>query len=134
MATWVGIYEADSGKFFNLTALTVGFVDVTVGEIRGTFTRSTVADDEKYLPSIWFQECKLAERRQSFCNLPHTPRYALLWVTETLYLRVPLPFRPGTTQYNQFFISLAFDFSEKLVTVGQRGEQVSSNWLKLYTR
>jgi hypothetical protein len=134
MATWAANYEADSGKFFKCVSLSVGFVEVTTGEIRGTFSQSPIEEDRRLIPQIWLDNAQEIQRGQRFCALPHTPRYALLWVTETLYLRVPLPFRPGTTQYNQFFIALAFDFSEKLVTVGQRGEQVSGNWLKLYTR
>lgn len=119
---------------FLRTLLPVGWVEVTRGEIVGSFALSTEDDDRRYLPDLWFENTNQPQRREAFCPLPHTPRYALLWKTETLYLRVPLPWLPGSTLYNQFFITLAFDFSDKWLTVGQIGERITSNWLKLYVR
>lgn len=134
MAVYVGNYESDSSKEFQFVALTVGFVEVTTGEIRGRFEISAESDDRRYIPGVWFNNAPPRQRRQHSCALPHTPRYALLWVTNTLYLRVPIPFRPGTGQYDEFFTSLAFASPKQLVTVGQLGEQVSNNWLKVYTK
>jgi hypothetical protein len=132
MAVYLGNYEADSSRLFKCAVLTVGFVEVTTGEIRGQFSLSTEADDRRYLPDVWFANVELKDRRRPGCSLPHTPRYALLWITNTLYLRIPLPFPPGSSAYNQFFI--ATSVNTDLTTVGQRGEQVSSNWLKLYIK
>jgi hypothetical protein len=134
MARYVGDYESDSSKQFPRVALSVGFVEVTRGEIQGQFEVSSEADDRRYLPELWFSNTDTANPRLGTCRLPHTPRYALLWVTNTLYLRVPVFWRPGTTLYNQFFIALAFDFENSLVSLGQRGEVVSSNWLRVYTK
>jgi hypothetical protein len=134
MANWWGDYQSDTGKVFLRTILPVGWVEVTRGEIAGSFSLSSEDDDSRYLPRLWFENTNIPQRREAFCPFPHTPRYALLWVTEAIYLRVPLPWMPGSTLYNQFFITLAFDFDSKLLTVGQRGEQISSNWLKLYLR
>ncbi len=132
MAVYLGNYEADSSKRFDCAVLTVGFIEVTTGEIRGQFSPSTPGDDQRYLPDVWFANTELKDRRRPGCSLPHTPRFALLWITNTSYLRVPLPFRPGTTEYNQFFIAVSVN--TRLTTVGQRGEIVGSNWLKLYTK
>jgi hypothetical protein len=134
MAVYLGEYTTDSDKVFKFVPLTVGFVEVTTGEIRGQFSQSNPADDARYIPPVWFNNVQAKGRRQNACSLPHTPRFALLWVTNTLYLRVPVPFRPGTGQYDEFFTSLAFAEPKQLVSVGQLGEQVSSNWLKVYIK
>lgn len=134
MAVYVGNYESDSNKQFQFVTLTVGFIEVTRGEIGGRLEISSDSDDRRYIPGVWFDNVQAKDRRQGSCSLPHTPRYALLWVTNTLYLRVPIPFRPGTGQYDEFFTSLAFAEPKQLVTVGQLGEQVPNHWLKVYSK
>lgn len=124
MASYVGNYVEEFGKVRSNILFSVYLVSITQGKINSSFTT-----DNLYLPNI-FKTNTEAYTNQALCKLIVTPRRARLWVNNDSYLSVPIPFRAGSTTFNQFFIEAGFNL--EISSIGLDGEKVKSDWVRLY--
>ena len=131
MANYSGRYLSDSGRFFDHVKLEVYWVDVTVGT-RGNRTNTSLEEDSRYRPTIWFDRVSIPTNRQAFCSIPNRMRYALIWISDTRYLHADIPFLPGSNDYFGFFNDLAFKLKGIGKTIGLEGELINPSWLQYY--
>ncbi len=131
MATYYGDYQSDCGKTFQRVKLSVYWVDITVGT-RGIRSNTSIEEDTDYLPDIWFEKVFPVVSRQAYCDIPNRMRYALIWLTDSRYLHVDIPFLPGSNDYYFFFTGLAYKLKGKGKTIGLTGELIDPSWLKFY--
>ena len=123
MADYVGSYANDYDRVVGLAKLQVYLVNgATLTTSRGIRENTTPAFDADYLPSVFLNAVELFARGLPVCPLSTTPRFAKLYLTSDSYLHVELPFRPSTSEYNQFFIAVGFNFD--LLTIGIEGERI----------
>lgn len=127
MASYYGNYQSELGRTFERIKLSVYFVEVTV-VTRGTRAFTSTDEDRKYIPAIFFDQVTLIEGRGAFCELPYRLRYALLWLNKDKYLKVELPFLPGSNEYLEFLR----EAKKKVDTVGVHGELINNANLRLY--
>lgn len=127
MASYYGNYQSELGRIFERIKLSVYFVDVTV-VTRGTRDFTSTEEDKKYIPTMFFDKVTLIEGRGAYCTLPYRLRYALLWLNKDKYLKVELPFLPGSNEYLEFLT----EAKKKVETVGVHGELIDDTQLRLY--
>ena len=127
MASYYGNYQSELGRTFERIKLSVYFVEVTV-VTRVTRAFTSTDEDRKYIPAIFFDQVTLIEGRGAFCELPYRLRYALLWLNKDKYLKVELPFLPGSNEYLEFLR----EAKKKVDTVGVHGELINNANLRLY--
>lgn len=124
MATYTGVYVSDCGKSFPNTILKTYTYNIS------TRTRSdtAVSFDDEYLPNVFKQN---TSQTGVGCRLDVLKlRFAKLWLNDNEYLAVELPFKPSSTDFNSFFIELAFFGLQ--TTLGLSGETMNSGYLSLF--
>lgn len=124
MSSYIGSYQDEFGHTRENILLSVCFISIVNGKI----ITSLVTDDE-YLPQV-FKDNTAPYVKQPICNLNVTPRRAKLWINTDTYLSVPVPFRAGSNNYNEFYIDVGFNF--KISTIGSQGEKIESSWVNFY--
>lgn len=117
MARYLGTYQSDRGDRYQSVLLLV--------TIEGNLTPSSL--DQDVLPNI-FLNTVTPYLKGNGCSIPFTKRYARLLINTGQWVKCSLPFMPGTTEYNQFFISAAASFNQ-IREVGIVGESVSDTWV-----
>lgn len=123
MADYRGNYEDDLGFIYPFIRLRVYIFDTTDNSINNT----SVEFDSNYLPPVFINHVDVLPRRGAYCTLSFNPRFARLWLNNSQYLRVDLPFKGGTYNHNQFSTSLSFN---SLITDwGVRGEIIDRHYL-----
>ncbi|MGL5874013.1 MAG: hypothetical protein ACRC2R_16865 [Xenococcaceae cyanobacterium] len=128
MADYVGNYLNDYNRITALAKLQVYLVNgVTFDTSRGTRENTNTDFDNRYLPSIFLNAVEPYQKGNPFCPPNVTLRYAKLYLSTEQYLKVELPFLPGTTQYNQFFIDASFNTD--ILTIGIEGERINPYYL-----
>lgn len=128
MAFYLGDYRSDSGRIFYRVPIGVWFVDVNQG-ISGVRSASSPESDLVWLPDLWFTRLKPLPPRAATCPPPDSLRFALLWTGATRYLRIEIPWLPGTDDYQSFWQALAA--KNPTLTLGIQGESISQRMLKL---
>jgi hypothetical protein len=121
MADYLGVYSDDFGgkTFIRLQVYSV---------VNNTRQNTNFRFDADYLPDVFKRFVRPFERNSPNCQSTITPRYAKLYLNGTDYLHVDIPFAPGTSEYDQFFIAVSFDPS--IVTVGIEGERIPTTILR----
>ena len=123
MAEYLGDYYWDiEDKVTVFTLLSSYLVTgATLNTSRGIRENTDFDFDSQYLPAVyWNNVTRKPEKLKRFCPVPIRKRYAKLYLCATSYLHVDLPFKPGTSEYDQFFIEAAFNFD--ILSVGIEGE------------
>jgi hypothetical protein len=123
VADYIGDYTNDYNRTTGLARLQVYLiVDTSLTTSRGTRENTTFEFDSDYLPSIFLSSVQPFAPKDPNCPLTVTPRFAKLYLTNSSYLRVELPFRPGSSEFNQFFISAGANTN--ILTFGISGETI----------
>lgn len=121
MAIYRGIYQSDLG--LSLASIKLEVYSVING------TRSNTAEDfdADYLPQVYKSHAELVPPQFNLCEFPlGRIRYAKLFYNSIDFLRVDLPFNPGSSNYDQFFADV---FSNSLIiSVGLEGEVISNDF------
>ena len=122
MAIYRGIYQSDLG-------LSLASIKLEVYSVINSTRSNTTADfDADYLPQVYKSHAELVpSRRFNLCEFPlGRIRYAKLFYNSIDFLRVDLPFNPGSSNYDQFFADV---FSNSLIiSVGLEGEVISNDF------
>lgn len=129
MGSYYCDYQGDDGYLNKRVTIDVYLIDLTIG-VRGQRIGTTPATDRDLIPPIWFDYCFVEERGKGYCSLSINPRNALLWIGNTTYLFVPLPWQGNTAQFNEFFRYAGEENRNKYVKVGLNGEFIPAEWLK----
>ena len=127
MASYYGNYQNELGKIFEKIQFSVYLIDITTGT-RGTREISSEKEDKKYIPSVFFNHATLVDSNSAYCKAIYPLRYALLWINKEQYLKVELPFLPGSNEYVEFLN----EAKTKVSTLGISGENISDQFLRLY--
>jgi hypothetical protein len=128
MADYVGNYQNDYNRITALAKLQVYLVNgVTFDTSRGTRENTNLDFDNRILPSVFFAAVEPLQKGSPFCPPNLTLRYAKLYLSIEQYVKVELPFRPGTSEYNQFFIEASFN--SEIISVGIEGERILPYYL-----
>lgn len=115
MADYVGIYEDD----FSVKT----FVRLQVYLMVNDSRQNTTEDfDRDYLPEIYLSNTRLFTIKSPNCPIDTRLRYAKLFTNSTDYLKVDLPFKPSSQNYDLFFIATAFN--PLIITQGIEGERI----------
>jgi hypothetical protein len=123
MAIYSGTYHGDSGVIQKAARLQVYSV------IDGSRVNTSLSFDDNYLPPVFKVNTVSAGRGFRGCDYSvGQVRYARLYLNGSDYLHVDLPFIPGSSEYDQFFIAVSFNTA--VVTVGLEGERVNSEILR----
>lgn len=117
MARYLGTYQSDRGDRYH-SALLLVTIDRTL---------TTQALDQEVLPSIFLNTFEPIVKGNG-CSIPFTKRYVRLLLNTGQWLNCTLPFMPGTTEYNQFFITAAASFNQ-IREIGIVGESQSDAWV-----
>lgn len=129
MANYIGNYTNDYNRVTGLAKLQVYLVTGTSrATTRGTRENTTSLFDSDYLPGVFLNAVELFVKGFPVCPLNIVPRFAKLYLTNDSYLRVELPFIPGSSEYNQFFIAVGADIN--ILTIGIEGETINPYRLK----
>jgi hypothetical protein len=124
MAVYKATYVADCGKALPHSILNTYTYDLTT-RVR---TATSYGFDAEYLPNVFKNN---TEQTGVGCPLNQVkPRFAKLWLNDNQYLAVELPFQPSSTDFNSFFIELAF--FGKQTTLGFSGERMDHGFLSLF--
>jgi hypothetical protein len=119
MGRYLGTYQSDRGDRYPSALLLV--------TIDKTLTSQSL--DQEILPSILLNTVTPSLKGNG-CSTPFTKRYARLLLNTGQWVKCTLPFMPGTTEYNQFFITAAASFNQ-VREIGIVGESVSDIWVNL---
>lgn len=121
MAIYRGIYQSDLSLSFPSTKLEVYSV---VNEIRLATSDNFDAD---FLPQVYKSHTEIVSPQFNLCDFPlGRIRYVQLFYNSTDYLRVDLPFMPGSGNYDQFFSDVSAN--SLIVSVGLKGELISNDF------
>lgn len=127
MATYIGNYYNDYGKITYLTSLKV--LLITIVDNSSTAEGTTSEFDKAILPNTFLNNNRLVTRsNEKFCEPNLTKRFAKFFLSTEQYLKVELPFLPGSDLYQQFFIEASFNFD--VLTVAIEGERINPYYLK----
>lgn len=120
MAVYVGKYQDDFGNYYVFRELKINLILETTLEInRGISSNTNYQFDLQYLPSNFLIDFKLkVDSNQKTCPLDLTPRYAKYYLSNTEYLKIPIPYHPNTTEFNSYFSNL----NSNVISVGYIGE------------
>lgn len=131
MASYIGDYIDDFGNNYPFRLLNVGIIaETTIDTTRGQFNFTSTNFDSNYLPSIFILRTKVKTPRDSRqCPFDFIPRFAKLYLTESSYLKIPVPFKPNTTNFNQFFLDFQNTNLEEVLTIGYQGEILNNRRL-----
>ncbi|MCA2652894.1 hypothetical protein [Microcystis sp. M061S2] len=121
MTIYRGIYQSDLGLSLPSIRLEVYSV------INGIRSATNDNFDADYLPQVYKSHVESVPPRFNLCDFPlGRVRYAKLFYNSTDYLRVDLPFTPGSNNYEQFFTDV---FANSLIFfVGLEGELISDDF------
>lgn len=121
MAIYRGIYQSDLG----LSLLSIRLEVYSVINSAKSDTNDNF--DADYLPQVYKSHVEIVPPRFNLCDFPlGRVRYAKLFYNSTDYLRVALPFNPGSNNFEQFFTDV---FANSLIfSVGLEGELISDNF------
>jgi hypothetical protein len=124
MAVYIGKYVDDFGNNYVFRELKVNLILETTLEInRGISSNTNYQFDLQYLPNIFLADFTLkTDRNQKTCPLDLTPRYVKYYLSNTEYLKVPIPYHPNTTEFNSYFSNL----NSNVISVGYIGETLKS--------
>ena len=132
MANYFGNYQSDSGIILYRVRLEVYLIDIS-GGVRSR-SNTSLEDDEKYLPTIWYNKTSPLLNKAIYCESYKGKRVALIWLTDTQYLHVDLPFIPGSNDYYYFFTEIAYKLKGIGKTMGLQGEKLDSRRLKIHVK
>lgn len=128
MVTYKGNYYSDYNKATYLSKLSVLLITVVDNSSLADGTTSEL--DRAFLPNTFLNNLELITRNdRNFCEPNLTKRFAKLFLSTEQYLKVELPWLPGSDLYQQFFIEAAFNTD--ILTVGIEGERINPYYLKL---
>lgn len=121
MAIYRGIYQSDLG--LSLASIKLEVYSV----INGTRFNTAEDFDADYLPQVYKSHAELVPPQFNLCEFPlGRIRHAKLFYNSIDFLRVDLPFNPGSSNYDQFFADV---FSNSLIiSVGLEGEVISNDF------
>lgn len=123
MADYVKDYANDYDRVTGLVKLQVYLVtNTSLTTTRGTRENTSLEFDSDYLPSVFLNAAQPYIKGYPVCPLSVTPRFAKLYLSNDSYLRVDLPFLPGTTRFNQFFLEAGANTD--ILTIGIEGETI----------
>jgi hypothetical protein len=127
MAIYKGNYQSDLGITFAPIKLEVFSV------IDGNKSNTSETFDANYLPEIYKSHTEIVPLRFNLCDFPlGRQRYAKLFYNSIDYLRVDLPFSPGSNNYEQFFTDIFRNIL--IISVGLEGELISNDfYLRRFT-
>jgi hypothetical protein len=130
MSKYLTKYISDIGKIHPLIILDVYLVRETSLTTEQGIRENTNYDfDKKYIPKIFFNFVKPITKNIKTCGLTSIiKRYAKLYLNPTDYLRVELPFKPSSLEYEQFFLAVMFNLD--IYSVGYTGEITYQSLLK----
>jgi hypothetical protein len=115
MADYTGIYEDDfSVKTF--VRLRVYLV------VNGTREDTSETFDRDYLPDVYRNNVRPYALKSPICPIDTRLRFARLYVNSIDFVHVDLPFKPGSQNYDLFFI--ATGFNSLIITQGITGETI----------
>lgn len=121
MAIYRGIYQSDLGLSLPSIRLEVYSV---INSIRSSTNDNFDAD---YLPQVYKSHVEVVPLQFNLCDFPlGRVRYAKLFYNSTDYLRVDLPFSPGSNNYEQFFTDVSAN--SLIFSVGLEGELISNDF------
>jgi hypothetical protein len=132
MANYLGDYQSDSGRFFYRIRLQVYLIDTSSGT--RTLINTSLEEDEQYLPPSWYNKTSPLIGKALFCESPKGMRFALIYLTDTRYLNVDIPFIPGSNDYYNFFLEIAYKLKGIGKTIGLQGEKLDSRRLKIHVK
>jgi hypothetical protein len=128
MADYVGDYANDFNRVVGLTKLPVYLVtNTSLTTVLGTRENTSFEFDSQYLPSVFLNAVQPYTKGFPVCPINITPRFAKLYLTNDSYLRVELPFIPGSSSFNQFFIAVGANIN--ILTIGIEGEAIKPYYL-----
>lgn len=121
MANYTGIYQSDIGLNSSLIRLQV------FSQIGNTRVATSVDFDADYLPEVYRSYVQQVTETFRGCEFPlGRVRYAKIYYNSIDFLHVDLPFKPSTSEYEQFFLDLS---SNSLVSsIGLEGELISNDF------
>lgn len=132
MALYLGSYASDTGKTYPLSVLRVGIVEgVALLKSRGDFELTDEPTDRQYIPTIFFNECRLKGKSKVIeCETLIIKRFAKIYLNSVSYLKVELPFLPNTIEFDNFFIDAYFRNTGNILTLGYEGEFIDTYHLR----
>lgn len=121
MAIYQGTYETALG--LNLPSIKLEVYRV----FNGTRLATSESFDADYLPQAYKAHTQIVSPRFNLCEVPlGRIRYSKLFYNSTDFLHVDLPFKPGSSNYDQFFTDV---FANSLIiSVGLEGELISNDF------
>ena len=124
MGVWQGSYYSDKIKFLSLT------VSFENNENEKIITEEE--EDRIILPSIFTEKFSwvgtFSSKKQ--CYYPYlTPRSIRAYFSANSWYNIPLPFRPNTSEFQEFFNSLKHN--DRLIEIDYIGEKTNAKYLKL---
>jgi len=132
MANYSGNYQSDSGVILYRVKLEVYLIDISSG--RRSRVNTSLEEDEQYLPPSWYNQTSPLIGKALFCESPKGMRFALIYFTDTRYLNVDIPFIPGSNDYYNFFLEIAYKLKGIGKTIGLQGEKLDSRRLKIHVQ
>ena len=115
MAIYTGIYDDD----FSVKT----FVRLQVYLVVNNSRENTSEDfDRDYLPSVYLDNIRPFTVKSPNCPIDTRLRFARLFVNSSDFVHVDLPFKPGSQNYDLFFI--ATGFNSLIITQGITGETI----------
>lgn len=132
MANYSGNYQSDSGVILYRVKLEVYLIDISSG--RRSRVNTSLEEDEQYLPPSWYNKTSPLIGKALFCESPKGMRFALIYLTDTRYLNVDIPFIPGSNDYYNFFLEIAYKLKGIGKTIGLQGEKLDSRRLKIHVK